>query len=119
MRKSLNHIALLLALGVCTLANAAGRAPNVVIILADDQGYCDIGCYGSRLIKTPRLDRMAAEGMRFTDFYAPAPVCSPTRAGLLTGCYPQRLGLSSIPKERPDGQDAVVLYGHSRHGLNP
>src|SRR5436309_4974605 len=62
---------------------------------------------------------MAAEGMRFTDFYAPAPLCSPTRAGLLTGCYPQRLGLSSIPKERPDGQDAVVLYGHSRHGLNP
>src|SRR6184192_2985380 len=112
MRKSLNHLGFLLVLLGCAVARAAERPPNIVIILADDQGYCDVGCYGSRLIKTPRLDRMAAEGMRFTDFYCPAPVCTPTRAGLLTGCYPQRLGLSSIAKERPDGQDAVVLYGH-------
>jgi arylsulfatase A-like enzyme len=79
----------------------AKRPPNVIIILADDQGYADLGCYGSFKIKTPRIDKMAAEGMRFTDFYAPAPVCTPTRAGLLTGCHPQRLGLSFIPKESP------------------
>ena len=99
-------------------AETAPRMPNVVIILADDQGYADLGCYGSFAIKTPRIDRMAAEGMRFTDFYAPAPVCTPTRAGLLTGCHPQRLSLSLIPKEKPDGSDAHVLYGLSRHGLN-
>jgi arylsulfatase A-like enzyme len=61
---------------------------------------------------------MAAEGIRFTDWYAPAPVCTPTRAGLLTGCYPQRLGFGVIPKERPNGADAHVLYSRSQHGLN-
>src|SRR4030042_6601026 len=67
--------------------------PNFVIIFTDDQGYQDLGCYGSPLIKTPNLDRMAKEGMKFTDFYATAPICSPSRASLITGCYPLRVGI--------------------------
>ena len=102
-----------------TAAAAPSRPPNVIVILTDDQGYADLGCYGSFQIKTPRIDRMAAEGMRFTDFYAPAPVCTPTRAGLLTGCHPQRVSLGHIPKEKPNGDDAHVLYSLSRHGLHP
>jgi arylsulfatase A len=98
---------------------SADRPPNIIIVLTDDQGYADLSCYGSFAIKTPRVDRMAAEGTRFTDFYAPAPVCTPTRAGLLTGCHPQRVSLGLIPKEKPNGEDAHVLYSLSRYGLNP
>ncbi|MDI6828633.1 MAG: sulfatase-like hydrolase/transferase [Armatimonadota bacterium] len=72
------------------------RLPNFIIILADDLGYNDLSCYGSELIHTPRLDRMAAEGMRFTDFHTSAPVCTPTRASLMTGCYPLRVGLPAV-----------------------
>ena len=61
------------------------RPPNIIFILADDLGYGDLGCYGQRLIETPNLDRMAAEGMRFTQFYAGSPVCAPSRGVLMTG----------------------------------
>lgn len=71
------------------------RPPNVVVIFIDDQGYYDLGCYGATEVKTPRIDRMAAEGIRFTDYYAAAPICSPSRAGLLTGCYPRRIGMET------------------------
>jgi len=70
-------------------------APNIVFVLCDDLGWRDLGCYGSGFYETPHLDRLAAEGMRFTDAYAAAPVCSPTRASLLTGRYPARLGLTN------------------------
>ncbi len=70
--------------------------PNVVIIFTDDQGYADVGCYGAEGFQTPNLDRMAAEGMRFTDFYVAAASCTPSRAALLTGCYPQRVGLPYV-----------------------
>jgi arylsulfatase A len=78
------------------------RRPNFVIILADDMGYGDLGCYGSQMIRTPNLDRMAQEGVRFTNFYAGAPFCSPTRASLLTGRYPVRSGVPNVlfPTER-------------------
>ena len=71
---------------------AAAERPNFVIILAEDLGYGDVGCYGSSRNKTPHIDRLAAGGMRFTDFHANGPMCSPTRAALLTGCYQQRFG---------------------------
>jgi arylsulfatase A-like enzyme len=71
----------------------AERPPNVVLILCDDLGYGDLGCYGGKLCPTPHLDALAKEGMRFTDFYVPQAVCSASRAGLLTGCYPNRIGI--------------------------
>ncbi len=76
------------------------RPPNFVIFLADDLGYGDLGCYGNRSFATPRLDRMAAEGARLTEFYA-MPTCTPARASLLTGRYPIRSGLVRvlIPRE--------------------
>ncbi len=67
--------------------------PNVVLIYTDDQGYADLGCYGASTFATPNLDRMAAEGMRWTDFYVAQAVCSASRAALLTGCYPNRIGI--------------------------
>ncbi len=73
-----------------------GKLPNVVIIFTDDQGYADVGCYGAEGFQTPNLDRMATEGMRFTDFYVAAASCTPSRAALLTGCYPQRVGLPYV-----------------------
>ena len=88
MRKLLTLIATLL---LCCNAIAAPKKPNIIFILIDDQGYYDLGCYGATEIKTPRIDAMAKEGVRFTDYYAAAPICSPSRAGLLTGCYPRRV----------------------------
>ena len=75
-----------------TKASAATDSPNVLIIFVDDQGYYDLGCYGATEVKTPRIDAMAKEGILFEDYYAAAPICSPSRAGLLTGCYPRRVG---------------------------
>ena len=70
-------------------------SPNIVMIMSDDQGYGDLGCYGATDLETPHLDRLAEEGIRFTDFYANGPTCSPTRAAFLTGRYQQRLGLDN------------------------
>ena len=72
---------------------AAAPPPNVIIMLTDDLGYGDLGAYGAPGNDTPNLDRMSAEGVRFTDFYVPQPVCSASRAGLLTGCCPNRIGI--------------------------
>ena len=77
------------------MLSAADR-PNVIVIFADDQGWGDLGCYGSPNIETPNIDRMAAGGMRFTSFYA-APFCGPSRAQLMTGCYPARAGHAFNP----------------------
>jgi arylsulfatase A-like enzyme len=70
------------------------RPPNIVIVFTDDQGYGDIGCYGATGFQTPNLDHLASQGMKFTNFYSAQPVCSASRAGLLTGCYPNRIGVS-------------------------
>ncbi|KPK87364.1 MAG: N-acetylgalactosamine-6-sulfatase [Bacteroides sp. SM23_62_1] len=72
------------------------KRPNFVIIYCDDLGYGDLGCFGANDIKTPNIDRMAAEGIRFTEFYSASPVCSPSRAALLTGRIPQRMGINNV-----------------------
>lgn len=74
------------------LASARRRKPNIVMLFADDMGYSDLSCYGNPVIRTPNLDHMAASGVRMTSFYAAASVCTPSRAGLLTGRYPMRAG---------------------------
>ena len=85
---------------------ASPQPPNIIIILVDDQGYYDLGCYGATEIRTPRIDAMAAAGTRFTDYYAAAPICSPSRAGLLTGCYPRRIG-NHIWVHRADSKSGI------------
>lgn len=79
-----------------TTASERQTKPNIVIIMADDLGYGDIGCYGNQRIKTPNLDEMAKHGLRFTDFHSSGTVCSPTRCGLLTGRYQQRAGIPAV-----------------------
>ena len=74
----------------------SGRKPNIVFVLADDLGWRQIGCYGNDFYETPNIDRLASQGMRFTDAYAAAPVCSPTRASIMTGKYPARLHLTDF-----------------------
>lgn len=99
-----------LIVGTFPLMGAEPHRPNIVVILADDLGYGDLGCYGHPKFKTPNLDRMAAEGSRLTQFNTPAPFCAPTRASLMTGRYPFRSGMTQNPA--PDGgpkADAVAL----------
>lgn len=100
---------IILALLLCSLGFIdASEKPNFIIIFADDQGYGDLGCFGSTQIKTPHIDRLAKEGRKFTNFMVASPVCTPSRAALLTGCYPKRVGLHQH-----------VLFPSSTKGLNP
>jgi len=105
MKRVLPYLCLLSAL--LTLP-ALAKKPNFIIIFTDDQGYQDLGCFGAPEIKTPNIDGMAEKGGRFTDFYVPSPVCSPSRAAILTGCYPKRIGMENH-----------VLFPHDSKGLNP
>ena len=84
------------------VGEAQGRRPNIVLIVADDMGYADVGFQGSRDIPTPNLDALARAGIRFTDAYVSGPYCSPTRAGLMTGRYPQRFGHEFNPVGNPE-----------------
>jgi arylsulfatase A len=89
--------------------------PNVVLIVADDLGWGDLGSYGNRLIRTPNIDRLAAEGARFTSFYVPTPVCAAARAGLLTGRLPGRVGIPWNPPNRlNDGEVVLASVLHDR-----
>jgi len=81
------------AANVQGLEKTSSTTPNIVIIFTDDQGYADVGCFGAKDFTTPNLDRMAREGRRFTNFHVAQAVCSASRAGLLTGCYPNRIGI--------------------------
>jgi arylsulfatase A len=86
-------LTLIVALLAMSVLRSAESKPSIVFILVDDMGYGDIGCMGAKDIRTPNIDRLAAEGVKFTDFYANAPVCTPTRAGFITGRWQQRFGL--------------------------
>jgi arylsulfatase A len=97
----------LLATGLPISAAIAQRRPNLVIIFVDDMGYADLGSFGAKDYLTPRLDRMAKEGIRLTDFYAAQAVCTASRAALLTGCYPNRVSLTG------------ALFPIAKIGLNP
>ena len=89
---------------------SAQRRPNIVFIYADDMGYGDIGCYGAKAIKTPNIDRMAAEGLKFTNFYSVSPICTPSRAALMTGRYAARMGVDQMHL-------ANVLFPADKTGL--
>jgi len=100
----------LLTLALLLTSSGLAAKPNIIIIFADDLGYGDLGCYGSPVIRTPHLDRMAAEGLRFTDFYSASEVCTPSRAALLTGRLPIRSGMCGNRR---------VLFPESEGGLPP
>lgn len=106
----LRSFSCLLAVCLCLQASqfAAAAQPNFVIIFADDQGYGDLSCFGSKTIKTPNIDRLANEGRKFTSFMVASPVCTPSRAALMTGCYPKRVGMHQH-----------VLFPASTKGLHP
>lgn len=96
----------LAAVAVLSFAcSSSPEQPNIILIFTDDQGYQDLGSYGSPDIKTPRIDQLANEGMRFTDHYVASSVCSASRAALLTGCYPQRVGVRGV--FFPNGKDGL------------
>jgi arylsulfatase A-like enzyme len=95
------------------VASAADRPPNFIIIFVDDLGYGDIGCFGSKVHRTPNLDRMAEQGMRLTDFYSSCSVCTPSRASLMTGCYPRRVNM------HVDESNLCVLFPAAKKGLHP
>lgn len=106
---------LLLPLLVGSLAVAADRVdkPNFIVIFVDNFGNGDLGCFGSELHRTPHVDRLAAEGTKFTSFYVSSGVCTPSRASLMTGCYAQRVGMHVSDK------NSAVLQPVARQGLNP
>lgn len=102
-------LGLILLSGVCfsSTVSAVERRPNLLVIYFDDLGWGDLGCYGAQKIRTPNLDRLALEGTRFTSFYVSQPVCSASRASLLTGCYANRVGIHG------------ALFPDARIGLSP
>ena len=110
-------VLLLLPSGSLHAAPLRSGPPNVVFILVDDLGWADLGCYGSTFHQTPRLDRLAAGGMRFTQAYAAAPLCSPTRAAILTGKHPARLHLTTYLPGRPDNPAQKLLHPKIRQHL--
>jgi arylsulfatase len=93
--------------GLLSCNHQTQKPPNIVLIFIDDQGYADLGCFGAKGFKTPNIDRLASEGMRFTDFHVSQAVCSASRAALMTGCYSERVGIRG------------ALSPKAQHGLNP
>ena len=94
------------------------KLPNFIIIFTDDQGYGDLGCFGATHVKTPNIDQMAADGIKLTSFYVAAPVCTPSRAALMTGCYPKRIDMARggiLDGEKP----FIVTLAGDPKGLNP
>jgi len=106
---------ILFALAALLLALTSTQAakPNFIVVFCDDLGYADIGPFGAKGKATPHLDKMAKEGIRLTDFYSTCPVCTPSRASLMTGCYPRRVNM------HVDEKNLCVLFPAARKGLNP
>jgi arylsulfatase A-like enzyme len=98
-------------------AQEEARRPNIVLILADDLGIHDLGCYGRKDQPTPNLDRLAKQGMRFTSAYSAASICSPTRAAIMTGKSPARLKLTTFLPGRPDAVSQLLLHPTIAHQL--
>jgi len=109
--------ALLVLTGLTNLAAAApsktARPPNFVIFFCDNLGYGDVGCFGSKLHRTPHIDRLAAEGLKFTDFYVSSGVCTPSRSSIMTGCYPRRINMHL------SDTGGAVLQPVAQKGLHP
>ncbi|MEQ1850677.1 MAG: sulfatase [Chthoniobacteraceae bacterium] len=112
MKRLFLMLALFLSAGAAPVP-AAERKPNIVLIFVDNFGNGDLGCFGSTLHRTPNVDRMAAEGTKFTSFYVASGVCSPSRAALMTGCYPRRVNM------HVSGANLPVLRPLDSKGLNP
>src|ERR1043165_6641371 len=105
----IGHLVPVLILGLCSTSFAAAARPNVVLILADDLGWTDLGCFGSDFYETPHIDRLAQAGMKFTQNSSACTVCSPSRSALLTGKYPARLHVTDwIPGQIPDNPKLLV-----------
>ena len=115
MKKIIYYLIIFSLFGIysCAGQKKAAIKPNIVLIFTDDQGYGDLGCFGSPDIKTPNLDKMAAEGALLTDFYVAAPLCTPSRAALMTGSYPIRIDMATGSRFVP------VLLSADEKGLNP
>ena len=97
---------------MCMSPLPAAEKPNFIIIFTDDQGYADLSCFGGTHVSTPHIDKLAAEGSRLTSFYVASPLCTPSRAALMTGCYPKRIDMGT-------GSNFAVLLAGDKKGLNP
>src|SRR6266480_6258910 len=117
MKRQLLTPAIWLFTALAVLAARPSVRPNIVFILADDLGPNDLACYGRRENHTPNLDRLAAEGSRFTCAYVAQPICSPSRAAILTGKSPARLHLTTYLPGRPDCQSQRLLHPRMRMEL--
>lgn len=113
MKKTFLLILIIMGITSNLFAENKSTPPNIIVIFCDDLGYADLSCYGSLWNQTPEIDRMAVEGLRFTDFYAGAPVCTPSRAGLMTGCYARRVDMDL------DTKNNWVLFPGAQKGINP
>ncbi|MCE4564801.1 sulfatase [Maribellus sp. CM-23] len=105
-KKYFAYLLSIVVAGILFACQPQAQKPNVIIFFTDDQGYSDVGCYGATGIETPNMDKLAENGIRFTNFYVPATVCTPSRAGILTGQYPKRSNLHE-----------AVLFPYSTNGL--
>ncbi len=113
----MRKIFLSLATVLLYLSIMSGQSPNIILIFSDDQGYHDLGCYGNAEIQTPHLDQLASEGVRLTNFYVTAPICTPSRSSLLTGRYPYRNGTYDL--FRNDRVNDGYLYPEYEYSISP
>jgi len=102
--KTLSLVLVALVILLNGSSNADGPRPNVIVVFIDDMGWGDFSCFGNQEAQTPNIDRLAAEGIRFSQFYVNAPICSPSRCALITGQYPQRWGITSFLNNRRENQ---------------